>query len=227
MTDPAIDHEKLRRDLRTMSRGDLLIIAERAAELMPRAKLETLLGDYVPVNAMAKSTAQKTPLLSEVQAFYRESLDGRYFQSFDVNAKNCTGSSVGTDAFIAEFHRLLGKCVRAAGTRSRKGLLVAFDLLLRLLEHIDEAHDDLVFFADEPGAWQVGIVWREVFPAYFRCLAETASSEEFARTVDQRIKSFAEHDRPQHIATARKVASTLQLEALRLQLSGDVPTSHP
>ena len=53
MTDPAIDHEKLRRDLRTMSRGDLLIIAERAAELMPRAKLETLLGDYVPVNALS------------------------------------------------------------------------------------------------------------------------------------------------------------------------------
>jgi len=33
--------------------------------------------------------------------------------------------------------------------------------------------------------------WRTVFPAYFRCLAETASAEEFAQVVDQVIRDFA------------------------------------
>ena len=39
----------------------------------------------------------------------------------------------------------------------------------------------MVFFADEGGSWQVGVDWKSVLPADFRCLAETAGPEEFAR----------------------------------------------
>ncbi|MGH8655239.1 MAG: hypothetical protein ACREYE_25085 [Gammaproteobacteria bacterium] len=46
MTRRATDLEKVRLALRGLSRGDLQIIAERAAELVPRAKLKALLGDY-------------------------------------------------------------------------------------------------------------------------------------------------------------------------------------
>src|SRR5262249_24272214 len=38
---------------------------------------------------------------------------------------------------------------------------------------IDEGHDDIVFFADEGGSWQVGIYWRKVFPPWFRCLSNS------------------------------------------------------
>ena len=47
MSGGVIDLEKLRLALRRMSRGSLLIVAERAIEILPRAKLGTLMGNMV------------------------------------------------------------------------------------------------------------------------------------------------------------------------------------
>ena len=51
------------------------------------------------------------------------------------------------------------------------------------------ASDEVIFFADEAGSWQIGVDWRTVFPAYFAayfgCLAEAAAADEFAKTVDR------------------------------------------
>lgn len=47
MKQRAIDLEKLRVALRRMNRGQLLMVAERAIEIVPRAKLGTLVGDMV------------------------------------------------------------------------------------------------------------------------------------------------------------------------------------
>ena len=83
-----------------------------------------------------------------------------------------------------------------------------------LLRHIDECHDDVIFFADEGGSWQVGVDWCSVFAAYFRCLAETETAEDFASSVDQATLDFSELDRQQYLRSAQAVASTLQRVAL-------------
>ena len=198
-----------------MSRGDLLIIAERAIELVPRVTLQALVGDYVHVEDGA-SEARATPnaLLDEVQTFHVDSLAGRYFEDFAVNSRNCTQHSRGTDAFIAEFKRLLRGCISAADSGQYEVARQAFELLFGLLRHIDEGHDDVIFFADEGGSWQLGVDWHNVFAAYFRCLAETATAAYFATNVDQTIEDFAGHERPQHLRTAHAVANAAQRAAL-------------
>ncbi|MER2510944.1 MAG: hypothetical protein ABTQ25_00735 [Nitrosomonas ureae] len=213
------DLTKLRNELRGLRRCDLLIIAERAAELVPKANLEALLGDFMHVEALVVPRAKRAPLIEEVQKFYSESRDGRYFESFEANANNFMEHSRSTDAFVAEFDRQLRQCVQAVGLQPGPSVCEAFEVLFRLLCHIDEAHDDVVCFADEAGSWPLGVNWRMVFPAYFRCLAETVSPEEFARTVDQMIGAFAEHERPLHLRTAHQVAPAAQQAALRA-LSG-------
>ncbi len=108
--------------------------------------------------------------------------------------------SPGTDAFIAEFDRHVVRCLREAHTGARPEVREAFELLFGLLRHIDLCLDDVLFFADEGGAWNVQVNWRAALPVYFRCLAETATAEEFARTVDQTIGDFANHDRSHHLS---------------------------
>jgi hypothetical protein len=220
------DLERLRRALRALRRGDLLIIAERAAELVPQAQLGALLGDLVQIDAQTQANEAQAneaqaplqaPLWKEVQKFHTAALAGKYYQDFSVNSRNFMERSAGTDAFIAEFGRLLGKCVRAADTGPPGAVREPFELLFGLLRHIDEAPDDVIFFADEAGSWQVGVDWRTVFPAYFRCLAGAATADEFATTVDRAIADFADHERPRHLAAARKVASAAQRAALRAQ----------
>lgn len=123
--------------------------------------------------------------------------------------------SEGTEAFIAEFDRLIGECVRAAETRPPRPVREAFELLFALLRRIDEDPDSIIFFADEAGSWQAGVDWRGVLPAYFHCLADSSSGAEFAREVDRVISDFADYERPHHLTVARRVASAEQKAALR------------
>jgi len=45
-----IDLEKLRIALRRLSRGNLLMVVERAIEFVPKAKLRALVGDMVQID---------------------------------------------------------------------------------------------------------------------------------------------------------------------------------
>jgi len=123
--------------------------------------------------------------------------------------------SEGTDAFIAELGRLIANCICAAAKGPRAPVRKAFDLLFALLRRIDEDPDKVVFFADEAGSWQVGVDWRAVLPAYFRCVAEGTAGEEFAREVDRAITDFADYERPTLLAAARRIANVEQKAALR------------
>jgi len=215
MTRRAIDLEKLRVALRRLSRGNLLVMAERATELVPRDKLRALVGEFVRLDELAETKSGVAPVLDAVRKFHQASLRGEYYESFAVTPKTFTQQSEGTEEFIAEFGRLVGTCVRASEKTPGPPLREAFELLFGLLRHIDEGHDDVVFFADEGGSWQVGVDWRAALPAYFRCLAHSASPEDFARAVGRAIKDFADHERPRHLTAARRVASAEQKAALR------------
>jgi hypothetical protein len=210
-----VDIEKLRVALRRASRGHLIRIAERAIEIVPRPKLGALVGDVVRREDLAAGRRGAAPLLAEVRKFHEASLRGDYYDSFDVHSKNFMEKSEGTEAFIAELDRLIGLCIRAAEKGPRAPVRQAFELLFTLLRRLDEDPDSVVFFADEAGSWQVGVDWRTALPAYFRSLAEGTVGEEFARQVDRVITDFADHERPRHLAAARRMANAEQKTALR------------
>lgn len=223
MKGPSIDTEKLRVALRRMNRGHLLMIAERAIEIVPKAKLRHLVGDMIRLNDLEPAKQGAVPLLDEVQEFQRACLRREYYEDFDVNSKNCMDQSKGTEAFFAEFDRLIGKCVKLAPKGPPATVREAFDVLFGLLRLIDEDPDRIVFFADEGGSWQVGVDWRAVLPAYLRCLADSASADEFAREVDRSIEDFCRYDRPRLLASARRLANAEQKAALRRLPAGKKP----
>jgi hypothetical protein len=182
--------------------------------MLPDAALPALLGDVVEIEHSLQATAQTLSLLDEVREFSATSMSGQFYDSFDVNWRNCTQQSRGTDGFIAEFNRLLGRCVREADTVAGGMVCESFEILFGLCRHIDEGPDDVVFFADEGGSWCIGVDWRKALPAYFRCLALNASDEDFARSVDRVIRDFVEHDRGRFLGDARRVASAAQQACL-------------
>ena len=157
----------------------------------------------------------RASLLDEVRTFHDACLRGVYYDSFDVNSKNYMRTSEGTNAFMAEFERLIEKCIRASAKGPPSTAREAFELLFALLRRLDRDPDSVVFFADEGGSWQVGVDWRAALPAYFRCLADGTPAEQFVREVDRAIADFADYDRPKHLATARRVANAEQRVALR------------
>jgi hypothetical protein len=215
MTEYLIDFSAVRAELRTLNRGSLLIIAERAIELIPATQLNTLLSDFVQLTARPAEAGNATvSLLDEVRTFYDTAKAGKYYQPIEINNQGRQEQSNGTDAFIAEFHRLLHTCIRAADQEVPSGLRESFEFLLALLRHIDEGNDNVLFFADDGSSLDVGVNWRAALPAYFKCLAETSLPEEFARKVDEAIANFVDYDQPWYLNEARNVANDAQRIAL-------------
>lgn len=212
-------------ELRTLSRGSLLIIAERAIELIPAHQLNVLIGDFVKLEATSGQPRKPIQmLLDQAREFFEAAMAGHYYEAVEISNRGRRPQSTGTDAFIAEFDRLMRNCVVASATDIERGTgrspwregRASFELLFALLRHIDEGHDDVLAFSDDGSSLDVGVNWRVVLPAYFECLAETEAlaPEEFARVVDKVIAEFAEHDRPHFMETAYTAANDAQRTAL-------------
>ena len=127
--------------------------------------------------------------------------------------------SRGTINFIAEHRRLTNLCIKESSTSEPGQLCQAFELLFNLLEEIDECRDDIIFFADEGGAWQVGIDWDQVLPRYFNVLATVAKPKEYAQAVVAIVKSHADYKSDEYFKLALKIAKPPQRKALKTSLS--------
>jgi hypothetical protein len=211
----AIDLHKLRARLRVIGEDQVFYMLDEALELLPRAALQRIVGRYISLDDVrADPAASRRTLLEDVRAFDAAARAGDYYQSFNVNSKNCMDKSAGTRSFIADFSRLLGLCVAASGNSAAADVRMSLEILFALHRYIDECNDDVIFFADEAGAWQIGVDWRTVLPAWFRCLAKTVEPVEYARLVREAIDDFDPHARVQHLAAARQAGSPLQRRAL-------------
>ena len=97
----AVNLRKLRRSLGQLTRGELLIVAQRAAEMLPEGALPSLLGGLVELQPAGPALAQgPAALLEEIESFRADSIGGKFYLGFDVNSRNCSEQSRGTDEFI-------------------------------------------------------------------------------------------------------------------------------
>ncbi len=213
---PEIDRDKLRDALRIIGDEYVFSTLDEAIDLLPPDKLAKLVGPYIELERLrpvASASATQRSLLEEVKDFDTASRAKKYYVSFSVNSTNCMESSTGTRAFIAECRRQFDRCIAHASKGAAAETREAFDTIFALLQHIDEGNDDVVFFADEGGSWQVGVDWRKVFPAWFRCLSKSADPSEFASAVTT-MDGFEECSRDTYFAVARKIATAEQRKAL-------------
>ena len=220
-----IDRDKLRSAVCRLDSDCIRNMLDDALGLLPPTKLAELAEPYVNL-ASLQATKTAGGLLTEVKAFEKASRARKYYESFAVNSKNYMEMSGGTRAWIAECRRLLDRCVKASGKGKPKETCDAFELLFALLARIDDCMDDIVFFADEGGSWQVGVDWPKVLPAWFACLAANAGPDEYARRVIDRVDRYARYDRDTHLTTAASLASAAQAKALTEKTSWKKPRGY-
>ncbi|WP_425252127.1 hypothetical protein ACPJXG_20165 [Janthinobacterium sp. NFX145] len=212
-----IDYTAVRAELRNLSRGSLLVIAERAAELLPAEQLSVLLGEIV--NIEATTLAPVAALIDDTRQFVNAAMAGHYYEAVEINNRGRQEQSIGTDAFVAEFDRLVRRYVLAQEYGQFADTRDSIELLLDLLRHIDAGKDDVLFFADDDGVLNVSVNWHSLLPAYFRCQATILPPVEFARTVVATIDEFVSYGWPHYLAAAYVVADDAQRDALETLVS--------
>jgi len=212
----AIDRDKLRGAVRTLGHEYVFYMLYDAIDLLPPARLLEIAGKYLELERLRPDadSGKKANLLADVKAFEKASRAGEYYESFSINCRNCTEQSAGTTAWIAECRRFLGHCVAEANKGNHAAVREAFDILFGLLDYIDECNDDVIFFADEGGSWQVGVHWDEVLPPWFNVLSVTAAPEEYAERITSVLERNYHHGRDAMLAIARKTATPDQRTAL-------------
>lgn len=211
-----IDRDKLRTAVRKLGSESIFDMLDDAIELLPPAKLRKLATKYFDLKPLLPGAEQTAPpsLLADLKRFEKASLAGEYYESFNVNSKNYMEKSAGTTAWIADYHRLLDRCVTTSETSSPSEVLEAMDILFGLLDHIDKCLGDVIFFADEGGSWQVGVDWAKVLPVWFKVLSATAEPEDYARRVTTLLSCRCSYCRDQMLVVARQAATPLQRKAL-------------
>jgi hypothetical protein len=219
MAEHSIDRATIRAALRRLDKASIYYILGEALEMLPLSKVLKLIKGYVDLSQFQQDGSKPKNLLEEIKEFRQSSLRGDYYESFDINWKNCTEKSIGTCAWIFEFNRLLSCCI-AAVKKEDKSLIrgEAMEICFGLLRYIDERPDDIIFFADEAGSWQVGVDWRKVFNAYFRCLSATSQPDEYASRIIAIIDEFEHPSRNRHLAVAKRIGTPSQQQALKALL---------
>jgi hypothetical protein len=211
-----IDRDKLRAEVRKLGNEYVFSMLDDAIELLPLPKLHKIAKKYLDLKRLRPDAekAARRSLLTDVKRFENASLAGEYYESFAVNSQNYTQQSAGTSAWIAEYLRLLDRCVSNATKSNAAEVREAMDVLFSLLNHIDKGHDDVIFFADEGGSWQVGVDWAKALPVWFRLLSATAEPEEYAKRITALLSCQYSYGRDKMLAIARRTATTDQRKAL-------------
>jgi hypothetical protein len=211
-----VDRDKFRAEVRKLGNERIFSILDEAIVLLSDSKLHKIAKKHLDLKQLRPDTekAARPCLLTEVRRFEKASLDGQYYESFDINSKNYMEKSDGTCAWIADHIRLLDRCVIHARNTKPAEVCEAMDILFGLLDHIDEGHDDVIFFGDEGGSWQVGVDWPRVLPVWFKVLAATVAPEEYAGRIMALVTRHCHYDRDKMLAIARRTATTEQRKAL-------------
>ncbi len=124
-----IDPDKLRVAVRRLTNETVFYMLDHAIGLLPPAQLQKLAEQYFDLKQLRPDPEPtgRPGVLTSVQRFEKVSLAGEYYESFFVNSKNYMETSGGTRAWIAEYRRLLDRCVVEA---KREAMDILFGLLL-------------------------------------------------------------------------------------------------
>ncbi|MEO1447637.1 MAG: hypothetical protein AAFV46_15640 [Cyanobacteria bacterium J06635_11] len=211
----SIDIDQLRQSIRqNLDQEELLILIDRAIELIAPDQLPQLLKDVLPLDALPREALTNKALLKDIEAFRDDSLAGMYYEAFRVNSRNFMDMSEETTNWIDAFEQLINRCIKQCQDGEYVQTQKAFKILFDLLDEIDTGSDTIIFFADEAGSWQVGVEWDNVLPCYFTALAAVAKPKSFAQDVMHLVTAHAGHDRDQHLKTALKLAKPSQRKTL-------------
>jgi hypothetical protein len=211
-----VDRTQLLDILKRQKKAVLLGLLERSFDEMEPKQQRAVFGGLTKKPPTAKVRA--AALLKDVEQFERDSLAGKYYQSFLINSKNWTHIPDKTHEWFDRLGDLLKDSSRLTAQGDHAGAVACFERLSALIE-VMESGDKEIVFADELGSWMIP-VREEIWVAdYLVSLAATTTPDEFAaKTIPlvrrDSIQSFAAHA----YQSALKAASQDQATRLKAEL---------
>lgn len=130
-----------------------------------------------------------------------------YDDASGVSSRCWDELSHGTLAWIAECHRLLDRAVELSSTRTGTGdVVAAFELLFDLSDDVDDGGAEILYFADEGGAYEIDVPWESVLEAWFDCFARHAEKD---GSYERRVSALIERSRDRAGEASQRLAQVV------------------
>ncbi len=171
-----IEKDELFAILKRRKKSELLAILDLAFDQMPPKTRRAVFLELIQKSRPAKLDGPS--VLEEVVDFHRESLEGRYYEPFDINSKNFTNIPEGTDEWCDRTADLLKQAMQLTSQGDHEWAVKCFDVLFDLIGKMEYGEE--IVFADEMGSWMIPIREKDWIRAYMTSLAATAEPGEFA-----------------------------------------------
>ena len=176
--------------LKRQKKSVLLDLLERSYDEMEPKQQRAVFGALTkkPPTAKVKAAA----LLEEVEQFRRDSLAGKYYQSFMINSKNWTHIPDKMDEWFDRLGDLLKDTSKLTGQGDHAEAVACFDRLFALIEAMESGDKEIVF-GDELGSWVIPVREEVWVAGYLISLAVTTTPDEFVAKAIPLIRRDSYH----------------------------------
>ncbi|MEM9215531.1 MAG: hypothetical protein AAGD25_14445 [Cyanobacteria bacterium P01_F01_bin.150] len=180
-----MDEEKLFKALKRKTKPILLDLLEAAYHKMDTDQRHYVFADVFKEMRPKTISAQKT--LEQVEKFYQDSLDEKYYAPFNVNSKNFSHIPAKTSQWFRKLNDLLSRSTEVVNRDENTLATQCFSKLYELILKIDNGDEGIVF-ADELGSWMIPGDENVYIQAYLTASAKTATPKEYAEIALPLIK---------------------------------------
>lgn len=184
-----IDLHRVNLALTTWDRDALHSLALDLLAAVPKTRQAAVLKRHLALDSLRAHPRPAQSALAEVKRFHEAALGREYFEPFQVNSKNYMSQSIGTQNFIAEYHRQAKQVAQQASAGADAQACEGFSLLLDLHSRVDDI-EDIIFLADEHGAWQIGCDWKALIPLWLSSLQRVSDPAHYADTVLEMVEGL-------------------------------------
>ena len=211
-----MDQERLFAWLDKQKKAILFGLLQDAYETMDTNQRRHVFGEFAEQD-LQSATINGHELLDRIQNFHRDSLNGLYYEPFDINSKNFMHIPEETEKWFD----MLGDCLKRSTKLTEQGnhahAVECFTLLYELIDTMERGEE--IVFADECGSWMIPGDEKTFVQAYVTSLAAVETPEGFAMAALPLIQrdsyqSFATRAYP----SAMRAASKQQGVALQAEL---------
>ena len=209
--------ETLLKGLRKKHKTVLVDLLCSAYQIMNLKQRHLVFGE-IEKSSLPPSCVNGKKLFKQIEIFQKDSLDKRYYESFNVNSKNWIHVPEKTGGWFDRLSSFLEQSTRLSKQGEHAAAAECFQILYQLIDAIDDGDCEIVF-ADELGSWMIPGDERKFAEAYLLSLARTGSPEDFAKTA---FSLICRENHPPFIERIYKAALRPANKGQRLSLESEI-----
>lgn len=173
-----MDKNKIFTRIKKMKKSELISLLEIAFAESDKKQRKKIFGE-IQEEIQSRGQTPKT-LEKEVNKFYEDSINRKYYSPFNINSKNWTHIPFETEDWFSKIGKYLDRSSQLVKDKEYELANRCFEKLYKLIKKMEDGEE--IVFADEYGTWMIQSS-EDYDKAYIESLSKLENPEIFAEKV--------------------------------------------